>query len=84
MVRIPLIPDITDTIANLAGLKRIIEQTNGIQRIDLLPYHTIAKSKYKRLGKTFWQQTGKGYDQTKAQDIQKYFMNAAPEVSIGA
>jgi pyruvate formate lyase activating enzyme len=84
IMRIPLIPEITDTEANLDGLKRIIGKTKGILRIDLLPFHSIAKSKYERMGKTSWQQTGNGYEQTKALDIKKYFMNAAPIVSIGA
>ena len=84
IIRIPLIPGVTDTEENLSGLKQIIKQTQGIRRIDLLPYHAIAKSKYERMGKSCLHQAGKCYDQTKAQDIKKYFMNAAPEVSIGA
>jgi pyruvate formate lyase activating enzyme len=59
MIRIPLIPGITDTNENLSGLKHIIEQTKGIRRIDLLPYHATAKSKYERMGKTCWQASRK-------------------------
>jgi pyruvate formate lyase activating enzyme len=84
IIRIPLIPDITDTESNLAGLKRIIERTKGIQRIDLLPYHTIAKSKYERMGKTSWQPDSNFYDKSKAEEIKQYFINAANIVSIGA
>jgi pyruvate formate lyase activating enzyme len=83
-IRIPLIPGITDTEENLSGLNQIIEQTKGILRIDLLPYHSIAKSKYERLGKKCWQETGSIYDQSKAEEIKKYFKNAAPKVTIGA
>ncbi|MBE0663827.1 MAG: glycyl-radical enzyme activating protein [Bacteroidales bacterium] len=84
IIRIPLIPGITDTEENLSGLKYIIEQTQGIQRIDLLPFHAIAKSKYERMGKTCWQQTENGYDQFKAQEIKEYFMNSVQTVTIGA
>jgi len=84
IVRIPLIPDITDTESNLDGLKRIIEQTKGIRRIDLLPYHAIAKSKYERMGKTSWQLNSNFYDKSKAEEIKQYFIHAANIVSIGA
>lgn len=83
-IRIPLIPGVTDTEENLSGLKHIIEQTQGIRRIDLLPYHAIAKSKYERMGKSCLHQAGNGYDQSKAQEIKEYFMNVAPIISIGA
>lgn len=84
IIRIPLIPGITDTKENLSGLKQIIEQTEKICRIDLLPYHAIAKSKYERMGKSCFHQAGNSYDQSKAQEIKEYFMNAAPIISIGA
>lgn len=83
-IRIPLIAGITDTEENLSGLKNIIEQTQGICRIDLLPYHAIAKSKYERMGKSCLHQAGNGYDQSKAQEIKAYFKNTVHTVTIGA
>jgi pyruvate formate lyase activating enzyme len=84
MIRIPLIPEITDTKENLSELKHIIEQTKGIRRIDLLPYHPTGISKYERLGKTCRQAARNSYDQSKAEEIKEYFMNVAPTISIGA
>lgn len=48
-VRIPLIPDITDTEVNLHALKGIISRNTSVKRLDLLPYNELANSKYKRL-----------------------------------
>lgn len=84
IIRIPLISDITDKEANLVRLKKIIEQTQGILRIDLLPYHAIAKSKYERMGKSCLHKAGNGYNQSKAQEIKEYFINAVQTVTIGA
>lgn len=49
-IRFPVIPGITDTPASLDGIG---SRLAGLQRkpeIDLLPYHSSAEAKYKRLG----------------------------------
>lgn len=51
-VRVPLIPGVTDSPFNL-GTLGALAQTNGIRRIDLLPYHTAGIAKYARLGRTY-------------------------------
>ncbi len=50
IVRLPLIPGITDTRENLQLFKMLVAQYNNVQRIDILPYHRIASEKYNRLG----------------------------------
>lgn len=47
--RTPLIPGITDTKENLTAISRIV----GDDRIELLPYNTLAATKYKSVGRTF-------------------------------
>ncbi|MFH1198425.1 MAG: glycyl-radical enzyme activating protein [bacterium] len=49
IIRIPLIPDYTDTNSNLKRLIDIINLQPNIKRIDLLPYNEFADSKYSRL-----------------------------------
>jgi pyruvate formate lyase activating enzyme len=83
-IRIPLIPGITDTQHNLAGLRAIIGKTKGIQRIDLLPYHSTAKHKYERLGKAGLQLNDNFYKEEKLNSIAEGFKNLAEIVSIGA
>lgn len=51
VIRIPLIPNISDTTENLSQISQFISTLKNIKRIDLLPYNKIAESKYKRLNK---------------------------------
>ncbi len=83
IIRIPLIPEITDTETNLLGLKRIIESTAGIIRIDLLPYHTAAHKKYERMGRFNYCSNYSDYDMLQVEAIKNFFNDSAPIVSIG-
>lgn len=82
-VRIPLIQDITDTWENLEAIKKIILGTKGIERIDLLPCHHIAKSKYERMKIDYNTIAQRSYSKEKAAEIKEFFKNTTPVVSIG-
>lgn len=47
--RFPLIPGINDSEENLDSLVSFLEKHLPACRIDLLPYHTLGKTKYQRL-----------------------------------
>jgi pyruvate formate lyase activating enzyme len=50
-IRIPVIPGITDAEENITQSISFLNGLNGnINGVDLLPYHSIASHKYKRLG----------------------------------
>lgn len=49
IIRIPLIPDITDTEENLSAISNYLFQFKNILRIDLLPYNKLSEDKYRRL-----------------------------------
>ena len=48
-VRVPLIPDITDTKENLSAIAKIA----GNSQVELLPYNALAGAKYASVGMTF-------------------------------
>ena len=48
-VRIPLIPDITDTHENLAGIFAFMRES-GLARVALLPYNPSTRAKYEWMG----------------------------------
>jgi len=50
-IRIPLIPGINDDNSNIIATAKVIQETAGIEQVNLLPYHNIAADKYNRLGK---------------------------------
>jgi len=53
VVRVPLVPGITDTNQNLAGIAQLIRGSLGLLRVDLLPYNKAAGSKYLYAGMIF-------------------------------
>ena len=49
-IRQVIVPGINDTEEYILGLKEYIKKINNVSNIELLPYHTMAISKYKKLG----------------------------------
>ena len=53
VIRLPLIPGVTDTDENLAAVSRTVRGLRGLVRVDLLPYNKAAGGKYRAAGMTF-------------------------------
>lgn len=49
-IRQVIVPGITDSKEYILSLKEYLKKINNIERIDLLPYHTMGVDKYKKLG----------------------------------
>lgn len=82
-IRIPLVENVTDSQKNLEEIRKIIIDTRGIERIDLLPYHFSARNKYERLKKEYTKVSHEDYPLEKALTIKDFFQNSAPVLSIG-
>lgn len=52
ILRIPIVPGITDSEDNLRGIAEIAQRL-GIERVDILPYHHSAAAKYERLQRSY-------------------------------
>jgi pyruvate formate lyase activating enzyme len=52
-VRVPIIPGINDDRDNLQATGAFVAGLGGTGRVDLLPYHHAAMSKYERLHRTY-------------------------------
>lgn len=52
VVRIPLIPGVTDTQENIAGIVKILKE-NRVRYVEMLPYNKMAGGKYKMLGREY-------------------------------
>ena len=50
VIRVPLIPSVTDTVQNVTAIAQTIYDIPGLLRVDLLPYHRLAGAKYPLLG----------------------------------
>ena len=53
IIRVPLVPGVTDTDENLAGIVKAIEKMPGLLEVNLLPYNRVAGSKYRYAGMEF-------------------------------
>lgn len=51
ILRIPVIPTITDTSQNLDEMIKFISSLKNVYEIDLLPFHKTANSKYEKMRK---------------------------------
>ena len=46
VLRVPLVPGVTDTAANLTAIAEAVNGARGLVRVDLLPYNRAAGGKY--------------------------------------
>ena len=65
VIRVPLVPGVTDTDENLACIAQTVCGLPGLVRVDLLPYNKAAGSKYQYAGMEF----KPGYDETRPLNI---------------
>ncbi len=61
IIRVPLIPTVTDTEENLSSIAKLL-RGNDVQYVELLPYNKMAGGKYKLVGRTYTP----GFDETQA------------------
>lgn len=53
VIRVPLVPGVTDTAANLEDIARVCRCLPGLVKVDLLPYNRAAGGKYAACGRRF-------------------------------
>jgi pyruvate formate lyase activating enzyme len=83
VIRIPLVEGITDSKHNINGIKSILSSTKGIQRIDILPYHSLAKHKFTQCNREYTLSDLGNYPMEKAKKIEVEFEGLAPIISVG-
>ena len=72
IIRFPLIPGITDDHENLEEIAALMKRL-GLKKINILPYHAIAKEKYRRMGKTNLLEHLKEPESNDIEKIKEYF-----------
>jgi pyruvate formate lyase activating enzyme len=53
VVRIPLIPGVNDDSENLGATAEFLSGAKALKQVELLPYNTMAGSKYASVGRTY-------------------------------
>ena len=51
-IRLPLVPGLNDSEADLLALRQVIEPLGHVERVEVCPYHPIGLEKYARFGLT--------------------------------
>ena len=74
IIRFPFIPGITDAPENMKQIAVLMDKLK-LNRIDILPYHSIAKEKYRRMGKTFMLEGLKEPDEKKVNETVEFFVS---------
>jgi pyruvate formate lyase activating enzyme len=85
MIRFPVIPGINDDIDHLERLKGFIisTKTDSLKRINLLPFHKIGSSKYKRFNIPYRMDGVEPPTAEKMKMMQEFFMETGIKVKIG-
>lgn len=83
IVRIPLIPQITDTEANLKGIAGKLSKLNNIQGIDLLPYNKMGEEKFRRFSMNSKLGSLPAHSEVELKERANFFAAAGYRVNIG-
>lgn len=69
-----IVPGINDTEENILKLKDYISKLKNVKKVELLPYHDLAKSKYEKLGIDYRLKDTKPMNKKKCQELQKLLL----------
>jgi pyruvate formate lyase activating enzyme len=85
IVRIPVIPGYNDDQEHLNRLRQFITttKTESLKKINLLPFHKIGSSKYRRFNIPYSMGNVEPPEKEKMQIIKKFFMETGIPVKIG-
>lgn len=67
-----IVPEYNDTKESVLALKEFADKFSNIEKIELLPYHTMAIKKYKELGIPYRLSEVPAMDKKKCKDLEKY------------
>ena len=83
-IRIPVIPEINDTDANILETITFLTSLEGqVEGVDLLPFHSTAKGKYKRFGIGYNMNNTPNPAASEMNMLKDQFETAGFEVKIG-
>lgn len=70
-----IVPGYNDTEADILRLKEYIKNIENVERVELLPYHSMAKEKYKKLGIKYRLENVLDMDKEKCKKLEKLLNN---------
>jgi len=85
MVRIPVIPGINDDPEHLENMRNflLLTKTESLKKINLLPYHKIGSSKYKKFNIPYRMGNIEPPSKEKMNELKEFFSEVGIKVKIG-
>jgi pyruvate formate lyase activating enzyme len=83
VIRIPIVPEITDTNENLFAIRGFISHLNNVIEVNLLPYHRAGEGKYEKYGKENKMNNTKSPELINLENIKQFFSELKCKVKIG-
>jgi pyruvate formate lyase activating enzyme len=81
-VRVPLIPGFNADPTSLGAIAAFVKNL-GLNRLDLLPYHTLGRAKYEALGRDYpWTEQPR-LDEAEVAELAGLVESVGLEVSVG-
>lgn len=69
-----IVPNYNDTKEDVIKLKDYIKNIKNVERVELLPYHSMAKEKYKNLGIKYRLENVLDMDKEKCKQLEEFFL----------
>ena len=74
-IRVPVIPDFNDNTEEIRKIAKSLQNVRGIDKVTLMPYHTLGKNKYESLGMACCYNTEKRISDTQLKEYKEIFQN---------
>ena len=72
-----IVPGINDTEENIYNLKKFISKLKNVKKVELLPYHDMAKGKYEKLGIDYRLKDTKPMNKKRCNELQKLLLSVS-------
>ncbi len=83
IIRIPVVPEITDTNENLFAIRFFISYLNNVIEVNLLPYHRAGEGKYIKYGRESKMGDTVSPERKNLENIRDFFSESKYKVKIG-
>lgn len=85
MIRIPIIPGKNDDVSNLNELRAMLTglKNDNLKKINLLPFHKIGSSKYKRFGLTYRMNDTEQPSPERMKELKEFFSATGTRIKVG-
>jgi pyruvate formate lyase activating enzyme len=83
IIRIPIVPELTDTNENLFAIRGFISYLSNVVEVNLLPYHKAGEGKYLRYGKENKMSNTESPEIKNLKNIKQFFSELNCKVKIG-